>query len=121
MSYTAFVLDQQDRDNLLLQFKPIFPDVIAHHVTFAMGSHPNYLKIDNVVVVYGRVIGESVDVLLVRVDGERERPDGRLYHITWSLDRSKGAKPVHSNDVIEAFEHIVVPPIIVSGKNCICK
>ena len=38
--------------------------------------------------------------LVVRINGAVERPDRGAYHITWSLDRARGRRPVESNDVI---------------------
>jgi len=44
---------------------------------------------------------------MVEINGERKRPDGKLYHITLSLDRAKKKKPVHSNDLVaKGFKHI---------------
>src|SRR3546814_9902597 len=44
--------------------------------------------------------GEGLQALIVSIDGSTDRPDGSTYHITWSLDRSRGRKAVQSNDVI---------------------
>jgi hypothetical protein len=38
--------------------------------------------------------------LIISIDGSTDRPDGSTYHVTWSLDRSRGRKAVQSNDVI---------------------
>ena len=40
---------------------------------------------------------DKIEALLATVSCNHVRPDGGFYHITHSLDRSKGAKPVHSN------------------------
>jgi hypothetical protein len=37
---------------------------------------------------------------VVRIGGTTDRPDRSTYHITWSIDRAKGRKAVHSNDVL---------------------
>jgi len=42
--------------------------------------------------------GDGLEALVVSVDGETTRPDGSVYHITWSL--TNGYKPVDSNKVI---------------------
>ena len=44
--------------------------------------------------------GRGVQALVVRIDCAVARPDGSTYHVTWSLDRSRGRKPVDSNEVI---------------------
>ena len=41
--------------------------------------------------------GKGVEGFLVAIDGSTNRPSGGKYHLTWSIDRSKGAKPVHTN------------------------
>lgn len=100
MAYSAYVLDETDRMMMLSIFRPKYPDEIAHHITYAMGKHPNMPDVRYAKVI-GRVDdGEGLECLLVSVGGSTKRPDGKPYHITWSIDRSKGYKPVHSNDVI---------------------
>jgi hypothetical protein len=42
----------------------------------------------------------GIEALVVEVDGSVVRPDGKTFHITWSLDREAGFKPVKSNDLI---------------------
>ena len=44
--------------------------------------------------------GAGVQCLVVAIDGSTERPDGGAYHVTWSLDRQRGRRPVDSNGVI---------------------
>lgn len=101
MAYTAFVLSHRARAELLSKFPPKFPDVICHHVTERFGV-PNDFKApdDSNVTVIGYSDDESLEALVVEVNGDRKRKDGKVYHITLSLDRSKGRKPVESNDVI---------------------
>ena len=44
---------------------------------------------------------------MVEIDGTIQRPDGEIFHITWSLDRQKGFKPVDSKDLLkQGFEHV---------------
>ena len=40
--------------------------------------------------------------LVVEIDASVRRPDGSIYHITWSFDRAAGRKPVESNAVLLA-------------------
>ena len=42
--------------------------------------------------------GEGVEALVVAIDDSTDRPDGSIYHITWSLGEGRRAK--ESNDVI---------------------
>ena len=42
--------------------------------------------------------GDSLECLVVAIDGTTDRPDGSTYHITWSL--GPGRKARESNDVL---------------------
>jgi hypothetical protein len=100
---TGWRLDAEERKQLLDRFAPKFRDIVADHVTLQFGGScalPTERS--------GEVIGEiddgaGVQALIVRIGGTSDRPDGSTYHITWSLDRSRGRKPVESNDVIRAL------------------
>lgn len=102
--YQAYVLTEKQRDYLLRIFTPKFPDIIAHHATHIFGVTSNdYIdKTPRSIEVYGRVVDvhKRLECLLVSIDGSNSRSDGKAYHITWSIDRSIGTKPVMSNDVI---------------------
>lgn len=102
MAYTGWEISEQDRATLMGLFAPAYPDVIAHHVTFKPNtSNPSDIPDSAELVVVGFADdGQGVQALVVEVDGSTVRPDGGTYHITWSIDRSRGRKPVHSNDVI---------------------
>jgi hypothetical protein len=54
---------------------------------------------------HGEVIGvaddgDRVQALVVTVDGNIYNADNRIMHITWSLDKAKGARAHMSNQVI---------------------
>ncbi|HEX8415001.1 MAG TPA: hypothetical protein VF637_14110 [Sphingomicrobium sp.] len=99
---TGWKLDPSDRDRLLSRFEPLFPDVVADHVTLRTGTdHKTPLPRETT----GEIIGEAYDdagvqALIVRIGGTTDRSDGSTFHITWSLDRAGGRRPVESNDVI---------------------
>lgn len=124
MFYTAFVLTEAARRAVLARVRPEFPDVIAHHVTHEYDVSPDNVRIPNVDRV--RVIGVATDfakvqALACEVNGRRLRPDGNPYHITLSIDRKEGGKPVHSNIVvgrgfepIDPFEVDVVPTLVAA-------
>jgi hypothetical protein len=113
--YSGYELDKAQRAALLQQFPPLFPDVIAHHITTKFGTNKNDALPPTAKTA--EIIGEAVDperavqALVVAINGSPSRPDGSLYHITWSLDRSKGAKPVHSNEVIKQRGYKKVAPV----------
>lgn len=113
--YEAFVLNSPTREMLMKRFPPKHSDVIGHHITHRFGvrrdqSQPygQIFKFD----VVGYVDDGKVEALVVKPGfGQNVRQDGKIYHITWSLDRSAGAKPVHSNDVIAKGFTTIDPPI----------
>ena len=55
----------------------------------------------------------GVQAVEVELDGSSLRPDGKKYHITWSLDPSKGAKAVMSNKLLmgTSKKKLIDPPI----------
>jgi len=101
--YTAHVLDKKTRRELAKTFPPKYPEFVGHHVTLKFGVPkdtpiPSSAKVE--VVGYADD-GEGLEALIVSVNGKKVRPDGGVYHITWSLDRSKGRKPVDSNKLVK--------------------
>lgn len=108
--YTAYVLDDASRKMLADRFPPKYPEFVGHHITEQFGVPKGTEAPDQPqkVEVVGYAEDDGIEALVVAVDGKTERPTGGTYHITWSLDRDKGRKPVHSNKVIEekGFEHV---------------
>lgn len=106
MGYIAFVLDDKSRTKLLRMWPTSHPDVICHHVTLEFGVPETRLvqmmeELGPVRInVRGIAKNDSVEALLVTVNDRAVRPDGKIYHITHSIDRLKGAKPVHSNELV---------------------
>jgi hypothetical protein len=102
MAYTAYVLADESRSLILNKFQPKFSDVVAHHVTENAGvlKTEYYIPDDASVRVVGYACDDSIEALIVEVNGNPMRKDGYLFHITLSLDRSMGAKPSHSNSMI---------------------
>jgi hypothetical protein len=101
-SVIGWALDREQRKELLLQFPPKFPDVVADHVTLAAKVRRDaQLPGPATGEIVGRIDdGAGVEALVVTIDGTTDRPDGSIYHITWSLDKAKGRKAKESNDVI---------------------
>jgi predicted kinase len=101
--YSAIVLDKLSRSNLLIKLGNKIPkgwEVIAHHLTVAFGkSFPEELKdmLGKNVELTATHIGVSDLAIAVMVNGfpsEKETP-----HITLSVNRKEGGKPVDSNNI----------------------
>lgn len=92
-------LDRGEREKLLKSHPPRYEQVVADHVTLEVGgkSLPPEVK----AAIVGRTDDDDgVEALVVTIDGTVDRPDGSIYHITWSL--SPGRKARESNDVLKA-------------------
>jgi hypothetical protein len=103
LAYSGWLLPQSERAKLLGLIPAVYPDVYAHHVTLELGAYDKLATPD---WVTAEIIGfadnnDGVQALVIRINGSTERPMGGTFHITWSLDTSKGYKPVDSNRVIE--------------------
>ena len=112
-------LDGEQRSWLLNLFSSAYPDVIADHVTLSSGPDKRRPPKDTNADIVGQVDdGAGVQAFVVRIDGTTDRPDGSTYHITWSIDRSKGRKARDSNDVIRTlgWQELEQPmPITLKG------
>ncbi|GLV23283.1 hypothetical protein TomMM35A_31230 [Sphingobium sp. TomMM35A] len=102
MPAIGWKLDEAERSSLLDRFPPLWPDVIADHITLASGVPQDApLPEPQQAEIVGSISdGEGLQALIVVVGGNSGRPDGGTFHITWSLDRSRGRQAVQSNDVI---------------------
>jgi hypothetical protein len=114
----GWLMDETERAELLRRFSPIYPDVIAHHVTLRFDPPANAsLPLAESGEIVGHVDdGRGVQALVVRIAGTTDRPGGGTYHITWSIDRSRGRKPVESNDVIAAMGWTPCEPVPIRLK-----
>lgn len=100
--YLAYTLSASSRNDVLHHFKPKYPEVICQHVTYKFPAKstdelPPEVKEAHVI---GYENGDGIEAIVIEINGSTKRPDGKLYHITLSLDRAKGKKPVHSNDLV---------------------
>ena len=108
---TGWKLPETERELLLRRFPPEYANVIADHVTLRTGATPKTpLPRKPEARVIGRADdGQSLECLVVALDGTTDRPDGSTYHITWSL--GAGRKARESNDVLrdQGWEPIEAP------------
>lgn len=116
--YIALVLDDQTRKTLKDVFPPKYRDFIGHHVTLKFGVSPDVSlpKQQNVEVIGYADDEQGLEALVVSVNGKTQRSDGSTYHITWSLDRSQGYKPVDSNKLVTKGYKKLDHPISVKQK-----
>lgn len=116
--YTALVLDSKSRRELRKTFPPKYPDFIGHHTTLKFGvskDTPKPRQPNTIEVVGYKDDGKGVEALVVSINGNTERLDGSTYHITWSIDRSAGRKPVDSNKILkDGFDKVDAVSISVT-------
>lgn len=99
-SVVGWKLDPAQRDELLAEFDPRYNKIVADHVTLAANVARNTPLPD---AVTGEAVGQidddrGVEALVVAIGGSTDRPDGSIYHVTWSLGSGRRAK--ESNDVL---------------------
>jgi len=107
--YTGYLLSDNSRKILMETFPPKYPDVIAHHITETFGvpaNHPPPQSPDSVEVIGYVDNSDGVEGLVVSINGNTDRPSGGTYHITWSIDKSKGYKPFHTNNYLSNFSKL---------------
>ena len=109
---TGWKLSRHDRDMLLERFPPKYENVIADHVTLRVGTTPQtpLPRQPGSARIVGRADdGESLECMVVELDGTTDRPDGSTYHTTWSLGRGRKAR--ESNDVLRdrGWEPLTAP------------
>src|SRR5262245_9833882 len=98
----GWMLDRGQREQLLDRFPPRYADVIADHVTLKSNSEREELPGPAEAVIVGQADDEdSLECLVVTINGTTDRPDGSTFHITWSLDKSKGREARESNDLLK--------------------
>ena len=111
-----FELDEKSRAHLAGIFPPKFPEFIGHHISIRHAKSDVPLPEAKDIKVIGYACDDAgIEALLVSVDGTTTRPDGKTYHITWSLDRDAGFKPVNSNDLLARVTPERVNPINITA------
>jgi hypothetical protein len=101
-SVIGWKLDRREREQLLDRFPPRYADAIADHVTLKSNAEMDPLPDP----VEARMVGhadddDSLECMVVTINGTTDRPDGSTFHITWSLDQAKGRKARESNDLLK--------------------
>ena len=108
---TGWKLPSDERETLLTRFPPRYSNINADHVTLRVGATSTTpLPRKPEAQIVGRADdGDSLECLVVELDGTTDRPDGSTYHITWSLGPGRTAR--ESNDVLRdrGWEHLDAP------------
>lgn len=101
MAYISFTLTPKSRSQVLKNIGSVYSDVICHHITYKMTKETTPLPSQpKSIRVVGYVLGDKVEVAVVEINGSTRRSDGGTFHITISVDRNAGGKPVHSNNLL---------------------
>ncbi len=110
-------LDRKQRAALLDIYPSRYANVIADHVTLSVAGTELPPSAGDAVIVGYVDDGYGVEALIVAIDGSTTRPDGKVWHITWSLDEGRAAR--ESNDVIaqngwvaQGGEHLTLVPAL---------
>lgn len=105
--------DLEDRRQLLIRFPPVYPRVIADHVTLGKAPPDAPLPVETSGKIVGQVDDDAgLQALIVTIGGTTGRPDGSTYHITWSLGDDREA--IQSNVVIARLGWRSIPePIAI--------
>lgn len=132
ISYSAIVLTEQDRDNLLAQLINMIPegwDIVAHHMTICMGPLIHPTKASHDYSAFGEPgtphrlqvteVGMDNKAMAVKVISPamtQNESKGGFAHITIAVNTAGGGKPFHSNKIpLQNFEDISQLGIVVSG------
>jgi len=89
--YAAYVLTDESRELLLKKYPAKYSKMIGHHVTIAFNVPLNteIPEAADLKVFGSKDSKDGLQSLVVSVNGNFFRPDGNMYHITWSLDPDK--------------------------------
>jgi hypothetical protein len=106
--FSSYVLTDESRKALLERFPQKHEDLVAHHVTFKYPDRHIAPPISKAMVV-GYSCNDACECLVVELDDTSTRPDGGVFHITWSL--RSDIRPVYSNTLIkkEGWTKLEVP------------
>jgi len=119
--YLGYVLSEASRQELLRRFPPKYSEVKADHVTYKFPAAPDDVAPPaprSARVIGHADAGEGVDVAVVEIDGSTTRPDGKIFHVTLSVDPARGKESAHANDLLKerGFERVAAMDIALEPK-----
>ena len=101
-SVIGWKVDRSARQQLLGRFPPRYADPVADHVTLRTDAQGEPLPNPVEAAIVGKSDdGHGLECLVVTIDGCVDRPDGSIFHITWSLDKAKGREARESNELLK--------------------
>lgn len=114
--YTAYVLSEESREELLEKYPPKYQKVIARHVTVKFGVPEGTEPPEDadIKVVGYADSGDGIEALVVSVNGTTQRGNGKYFHVTWSLNPDTH-KPVDSNELIGYNNYTLVLPTFIDS------
>lgn len=101
ISYSAVVIDEVSRENLLNKMKPFIPEdwkIIAHHMTINMGPLKDKEDLGKQVVLTAGHWAKDDKAMAVMVSGYERKTPGPA-HITIAINAEMGAKAKDSNNL----------------------
>lgn len=112
--YNGYLINSASRSYILQHFPAKYKKIIAHHITHAFGVYEEIApQIEMARVIGYADTGDGLEAFVVELDGKIKRPDGKIYHITYSLDSEK-YKPKDSNSVIEKIGYKPIKPFLIT-------
>lgn len=114
--YNGYLLDNSARTFILQNYPPKYNKVIGHHITYKFGVYEELPPDSNMAKVVGyKDSGDGLEAFVVEINGTVKRPDGKLYHITYSLIPEK-YKPKDSNELLTNQGYNSIKPFIIKIK-----
>lgn len=99
-NYSAYVLTKKSRRELLSKFPPKFSLIRGDHITIKFGIGKNTPKPTPAKIkIIGYASDDSLEAVVVSVNGKTQRSDGSIYHITLSYEPNR--KPMQSNALVK--------------------
>lgn len=120
MSTIEYKISSEQKAELIKKFPPKYSKAFGDHITLKMGGidaetpeAPDKIQIVGIVDD-----GNGLEAMIIKVNGELKRPDGKIFHMTWSLnpegiasekldimakpgkEKQKPYKPIHSNGLV---------------------
>ena len=100
--YNGYELTTQARNDLFAHINPMYPDIIANHVTHNYGIYDELPPKADSARVIAVVSNEKVQAAIVKINGTTTREYGdSFYHVTISVDRAAGGSPKDSNELLK--------------------